>query len=219
MQCAHCLLQMHPIEQASQLGQDTDGVWAVITLQCPACKRFNVMLERGTIGGGYAPNNRVWNAEERRFVHPKAHGRTPCPSEVPEAIGEDHTEACLVLADSPKASAALSRRCLQNVLREARGVKHGNLYDEIEEAIKSGSLPSHISEALHAVRAIGNFAAHPTKSQTTGEIVPVEVGEAEWNLDVLETLFDFCYVQPAKLAEKKAALDTKLRDAGRQALS
>lgn len=219
MQCAHCLLQMHPIEQASQLGRDTDGAWAVITLQCPACKRFNVILERGTSRDGYRGNGRVANAEERMLVYPKAHGRTPCPSEVPDAIAEDHTEACLVLADSPKASAALSRRCLQNVLREAQGVKHGNLYDEIEEAIKSGSLPGHISEALHTVRAIGNFAAHPTKSQTTGEIVPVELGEAEWNLDVLETLFDFCYVQPAKLAEKKAALDTKLRDAGRPALS
>jgi len=43
----------------------------------------------------------------------------------------------------------------------------------------------------------------------------VEPGEAEWNLDVLESLFDFYYVQPARLQAKRAALDKKLAEAGK----
>ncbi len=39
---------------------------------------------------------------------------------------------------------------------------------------------------IDAVRVIGNFAAHPIKSKSTGEIVDVEPGEAEWNLNTLE---------------------------------
>jgi hypothetical protein len=35
----------------------------------------------------------------------------------------------------------------------------------------------------------GSFAAHEIKSKVTGAVVDVEVGEAEWNLDVLESLF------------------------------
>lgn len=62
---------------------------------------------------------------------------------------------------------------------------------------------------------IGNFAAHPEKSQSTGQIVPVEPREAESNLAVLEALFDFYYVQPAQLAKKKTQLDAKLKDAGK----
>jgi len=54
------------------------------------------------------------------------------------------------------------------------------------------------------------------KSQGTGQIVPVEPAEAEWNLDVLEALFDFYYVQPAVVAKKRAALDAKLKDAGKK---
>jgi hypothetical protein len=33
---------------------------------------------------------------------------------------------------------------------------------------------------LDAIRTIGNFAAHPIKSTSSGEIVDVEPGEAEW---------------------------------------
>jgi hypothetical protein len=61
--------------------------------------------------------------------------------------------------------------------------KSKDLYDQIEELIARGNLPGHISEALHAVRNIGNIAAHSLKSTTTGAIVDVEPGEADWNLE------------------------------------
>jgi hypothetical protein len=134
---------------------------------------------------------------------------------VPEALAKDYSEACLVLVDSPKASAALSMRCLQSLLREAVAVKPGDLSSEIQQVLDSGKLPSHLAECIDAVRNIGNLAAHPMKSQHTGEILDVEPGEAEWNLDVLESLFDFYFVQPAILKAKKAALDAKLSVAGK----
>jgi hypothetical protein len=100
-------------------------------------------------------------------------------------------------------------------LRDKAGAKKKDLFDQIEEVIASGTLPSHIADGLHAVRNIGNFAAHEIKSKVTGAIVDVEVGEAEWNLDVLESLFDFYFVEPMKAAKRKAQLNKKLRDAGK----
>ena len=120
------------------------------------------------------------------------------------------------VANSPKASAALSRRCLQHLLRTYANIKPGNLADEIQEVIESRTLPSYLSESLDAIRLIGNFAAHPIKSTHTGEIIDVEPGEAEWILDVLESLFDFYFVQPAKLLTKRDALNKKLADAGKK---
>mgnify|MGYP007086314222 FL=1 len=52
----------------------------------------------------------------------------------------------------------------------------------------------------------------------TGEIIPVEPHEAEWNLEVLDMLFDFCYIQPTKNAAKREALNAKLLEAGKQPL-
>lgn len=115
---------------------------------------------------------------------------------------------------SPQASAALSRRCLQHVLEHA-GHKQKDLGKAIEAAINS-AIPSYLSEGLDAVRNIGNFAAHPTKEQHSGEIIPVEAEEAEWNLDILEQLFDFIFIQPAIAAERIAALNAKLATAGKK---
>ena len=90
-----------------------------------------------------------------------------------------------------------------------------DLAGQIQEVLDSKQLPSHLADALDAVRNVGNFAAHPIKSKSTGEIVDVEIGEAEWCLDVLEDLFDFYFVQPEKLKKKKAALNKKLKESGK----
>lgn len=155
-----------------------------------------------------------WMEGGKRIIWPKSLPRAP-PPEVPQHIAIDYAESSAILVDSPKASAALSRRCLQAILRDAAHAKHGDLAREIDEVLARGTLPSHVANSIDAIRIIGNFAAHPTKSQTTGEIVPVEEGEAEWLLDTVEDLLDFFYVQPAKIAAKRAALDAKLKDIGK----
>ena len=94
-------------------------------------------------------------------------------------------------------------------------MKHSNFSREIDEFIASGKAPSDVQEGLHAVRNIGNFAAHPIKSTSTGTVIEVEAGEAEWNLDVLERLFDYFFVGPAITARRKAELNKKLTDAGK----
>lgn len=152
----------------------------------------------------------------RQFLgYPKAPTRPAPPSQVPSEFAEDYIEAALVIIESPKASAALSRRCLQHILREKAAVKHSDLAKEIDQVISGNSLPSYLAEAIDAVRNIGNFAAHPIKSTSSGEVVPVEPGEAEWNLDVLEGLFDFYFVQPELLKNRRATLNAKLASAGK----
>lgn len=81
--------------------------------------------------------------------------------------------------------------------------------------LASKQLPSAIAENLDAVRNIGNFAAHPMKDTSSGAIMPVEPEEADWNLDVIEELFDIFYVQPELAKRKRASLDAKLAAAGK----
>ena len=215
MKCPHCLTSIHPKEENHILGNDSTSLWAVVWQTCPACKKFIIALHeqydryRLSDGSDHYYKSRVL------LAYPKAPSRTPLPPEVPSPYRDDYREACMTLADSPKASAALSRRCLQAILRDHAGVKHGNLAGEIQQVIDSGKLPSHLTESLDAIRNIGNFAAHPIKSTSTGEVIEVEDGEAEWNLDVLESLFDFYFVQPAIIKKKRDALNSKLKDAGK----
>ena len=215
MKCPHCLVTFHDQVRYSFLAQDIDGFWFISGQTCSACSRavFNLVKSTNRTGA-LTPVDIL----EERMVYPKGSSRPPCPSEVTKEIAEDYMEACLILSDSPQASAALSRRCLQALLREKAGIKPGNLANEIQQVINSNLLPSQLAESIDAIRNIGNFSAHPIKSQNTGEILPVEPQEAEWTLDVLESLFDFYYVQPAKLLAKRNALNQKLADAGKPSM-
>ena len=121
MKCMHCLVEFHESKREDYLGDDVDGGWAIFSYGCPACKRMNLFLVNGDSGrhpGGYTgiitPTIR-----SKIAVHPFGSNRPPCPLEVPENIASDYREACLVFPFSAKASAALSRRCLQNLLRDA----------------------------------------------------------------------------------------------------
>lgn len=135
--------------------------------------------------------------------------------EVPERYAKDFREALLVLDLSPTASAALSRRILQNVLRDEFNIQPNNLVSEINAFIDLPGIPSYLTDAVDAIRNIGNFAAHPSKNTNTGEVVTVEQGEAEWLVDVLDALFDFQFVQPKKLQERRDQLNKKLQDLGK----
>jgi hypothetical protein len=212
MKCPHCLTAYHDEEKVIELGEDASHGWVLVQRHCPECKKF--IFHFGVAKYGAMGNFLGFN--EERLVYPKGAQR-PAPSpEVPKLYAEDYVEACLVIPDSPKASAALSRRCLQNLLRSQAKVKHGDLANEIQQVLDAHALPSHLAESVDAIRNIGNFAAHPIKSTSSGDIVPVEPGEAEWTLDVLEGLFDFYFVQPALLKKKRAALDAKLTSAGKK---
>jgi len=192
--------------------------WNASYQRCPECYQTIVYLRRGQWARAQTPQHaRVPKYDPSFLAYPRSPSR-PIPKEVPDPYRDDFSEACKVLADSAKASAALSRRCLQAILRDQAATRAKDLADQIEEVINSGKVPSHIQEGLHAVRSIGNFAAHTMKSTVTGAILDVEPGEAEWNLDVLESLFDFYFVQPALTAKRKADLNAKLKAAGKPEL-
>lgn len=82
--------------------------------QCPACQKPIITGEEMKIINEVTPRV-VW---DEHLFWPQSIARDPLPSTVPEHIAQDYVEATLVLPFSPKASAALSRRCLQTVLRE-----------------------------------------------------------------------------------------------------
>lgn len=175
---------------------------------CPSCGRPIIHLASIRL-----PNGAVEQPNEMLF--PSGLDR-PIPAEVESAAPElaaDFREAVAVFPKGKQASAALSRRYLQLILKEKGGATKRDLSDQIDEVLPK--LPTELAANVDAIRQVGNFAAHPLKSQSTGEIVKVEDGEAEWLLDVLEELFDYYYVAPVQAASKRAALNKKLSDLGK----
>ena len=217
--CPHCAVTVFiEFEEETIVFQDVDSPeqgWEIAAAQCPSCGGIIVVERRGWLKDkSYLSDSEI---QEERVIYPATINR-PLPPEVPEPYRTDYKEAAAVLGLSPKASAALSRRILQAVLQQEFGIKKRNLNAEIEEFLQKPGVPTHLSQAIDAVRTVGNFAAHPIKDTQTGTIVDVEPGEAEWLLDVLEALFDFTFVQPERLKQKRQELNVKLQKLGRPPL-
>lgn len=138
------------------------------------------------------------------------------PDYVPKPILADYKEAVLIKDLSPKASATLSRRCLQGMIRDVWNVKPARLVDEIR-AIE-GQIETNMWKAIDAIRNIGNIGAHMEKDINV--IVDVDPGEAEMLIGLLELLIQEWYVEKherqlridaitALAAEKKALKQLK----------
>jgi hypothetical protein len=179
---------------------------------CPDCEREILQMGKHVVRG---PSIQI---EDWIQVYPSGSSRGSVPPEVPKETASDYTEAANVLDISPKASAALSRRCLQAVLTEA-GYKQKDLSKQIDAVLAETdgrkTLPSGIHMIVDAVRNFGNFAAHVITDQTTLQIIDVAPAEAAFCLDVLDSLFDHYYVKPAQAKALKAALDLKLASASK----
>ncbi len=124
------------------------------------------------------------------------------PGYVPKAVRDDYVEACLIKDLSPKASATLSRRCLQGIIRDFWKVPKGRLVDEIE-AIKDKT-DALTWQAIDAVRKIGNIGAHMEKDINV--IVDVEPNEAQKLIALIELLVKDWYVAKHEREERLKAI-------------
>lgn len=218
MRCPYCAIAMRPIPSGGMRGQGTQmfyndgegGHHTVASVACPECRGIFLTHSDTTILDGLEPGTATTHDSNVFVLLPRVSSRGAPPTEVTEPYASLYVEAALILADSPRASAMLSRRCVQQILSEkAHAPDSKNLYAEIEWTIEHGGLPSHITDTLHEPRIVGNMGAHPTMTGE-GEYIEVVAGEAEWMLDVLDALFDHYFVGPVRAAARKAALDARL---------
>lgn len=135
----------------------------------------------------------------------------PQPNYIPKPIIEDYTEACRIRDLSPKASATLSRRCLQGMIRDFCGIAGKTLFAEIDalrESVTHGEGIRHVNqdtvEAIDHVRMIGKYGAHMEKDVNL--IINVEPHEAQKLIELIELLFHEWYVQRENRRQSLMAL-------------
>jgi hypothetical protein len=222
LRCPHCTTDFHEHWVVARfLRADRNPIsvpfhdfavfWHYRFTVCSKCK--DLIIEIAPITTDGVNQLQVW-----RMVYPIGASRGPISPEVPSQIADDYIEACNVLPISPKASAALSRRCLQNILH-ASGYKARDLATEIDlllnEADPKKAIPQRLRDTIDGIRNFGNFGAHPINDKTALQIIEVDDHEADWCLEILEECFEHFYVGPAIARERKAALDAKLTGAGK----
>ncbi len=159
---------------------DTRDKLVVQELNCPNCK--NISIDIVGIGSQYRDRVIHFNPISLAKIY---------PDYIPKAIREDYEEAHAILNLSPKASATLSRRCLQGMIRDFWKISKGRLVDEID-ALKELVDPS-TKSVLDALRKLGNIGAHPEKDVNL--IVDIEPNEALKLLKFIELLMQKWYIE------------------------
>lgn len=137
------------------------------------------------------------------------------PNYIPQVLKNDYEEAASIIELSPKASATLSRRCLQGIIRDFWGISKSRLVDEII-AIEDKVDPL-TWKSIDAIRKVGNIGAHMEKDINL--IIDVDPEEAYLLLQLIELLFEEWYIHKHEreqklksiivLAEKKEDLKKK----------
>ena len=172
----------------------------IIVCPNPKCAKFAlwiVMHEYIYSAGGWTIGNalQTWN-----LIPPSS--AKVFPDYVPQPIRDDYLEACLIRDLSPKASATLSRRCLQGMIRNFWGIVEKRLFDEIaalEEKVDAATW-----SAIDAVRSVGNIGAHMEKDIDV--IVDVEPNEAQLLIGLIELLVKDWYIARYDRQERLKAI-------------
>ncbi|PWG01120.1 hypothetical protein DCM90_02070 [Levilactobacillus bambusae] len=148
--------------------------------KCPSCNK--TVIE--TLGKGDQLK------DEFTHIHPKSLAKQ-FPEYIPSSIRQDYEEAYAILHLSPKASATLSRRAMQGMIRDFFEVKPDTLYKEIDQ-IENQISPT-VKKTLNAARKIGNIGAHMENDINT--IVEISDGEAEKLIKLNEYLIKNWYIE------------------------
>ena len=183
MKCPHCQVNIHADWKHAEIKTDETPQRIILKfMACPSCK--NIILEFLI----KSPDPLEGRSPCRYVAAPRFPNLPSADNEVPESLREDYREACAVLSINAKASAALSRRILQTVLKE-QGYSSDNLATQIENVLKEqnsrNALPSALHTTVDAIRNFGNFSAHPLTDKTSLQIIDVEPEEAEWCLNII----------------------------------
>jgi len=122
----------------------------------------------------------------------------PLPDYIPKAIRDDYQEACLIMDLSPKASATLSRRCLQGMIRDFFSIQKNTLYLEIKEIEEKVSRA--VFDMIDAIRNMGNIGAHMEKDINL--IIDIEPDEAHLLIGLIEILIKEWYINRYEREQK-----------------
>lgn len=171
----------YTLQQSASWQADNDASWWIGVCQNVECKQPVLVLNEG----------------DEVYPQPMP---SPTDGRIPEPMRTDLTEAKTCFsAKAFRGCAVLARRAIQSACIHNKADNGKTLEKQIDELATKGTITDSLKKWAHAVRWIGNDAAHPKAKH------PVKKEDAEDILKLAEEFLEAIYVTP-KIAEEQAKL-------------
>lgn len=161
---------------------DQEVIIAYLTMWCPNCHEIVFV---------------IYDVVDKKIenIYPKSVPK--CDKRIPKKIADDFLEAkgCFG-AGAYKGAVVMCRRAIQNTAIE-KGAKKGNLFDQLNELVSKGIIPTSLEKLSHKIRSMGNYGAHPDEDG----LDEVKEKDAKEILEFLEHFLTHIFVMPKRVEE------------------
>ncbi len=195
------------VESNLQLNNNTGFRNAsLLWIVCPndECAQLSLIVDVSELKMSQSRGLKYWEVGDlinQYVLFPEIKGRV-FPDYIPKWLLQDYEEAFAIRNLSPKASATLSRRCLEAMIADFWSIKKGSLFLAIKEL--EGKIDPLVWQSIDSVRKVGNIGAHMEKD--TNVILDVEPNEAELLIGLIELLLEEWYIHRFEREQKLKAI-------------
>ncbi len=155
---------------------------AYLTMVCPNCRRIAFV---------------IYNTLEDKIITIYPKHVPKCDERIPEKIRDDCLEAKRCFEGRAyKGTVTMCRRAIQNTVIE-KGAKKKDLFDQLNELVSKGIIPTSLEKLSHKIRSVGNYGAHPDEDG----LDEVKEKDAKEILEFLEHFLTYVFVMPKRVEE------------------
>jgi hypothetical protein len=124
---------------------------------------------------------------------------------LPVLVHQQYDSALRVKGIEPDFYAVGIRRMLEAVCQE-QGAQGKDLFNQIEDLVSQGKLPEVFAKMANQLRTLGNWGAHVADTKVTKADVPLIQ-------EFADSILDYLYREPAKVAAVEAAIQERINQA------
>ena len=138
-------------------------------LKCRGCKTPSFQKVIFDIGSAYPISDNEWEVPEEIFNYPRVlsgHNKLGDLWDVPKLVREIYTQSLNAIRDESNILAGIGLRATVEAICNDQTIQGRTLDKRIDGLAKTGLISQRDAERLHAIRFLGNDAAHEIRSST-----------------------------------------------------
>lgn len=144
------------------------------TLQCKGCKTLSFQKVVIDFESAYPISDDEWEVPKEIFNYPRVlsgHKKLGDLGDVPKLVREIYTQSLNAIRDDSTILAGIGLRATVESICNEQAIPGRTLDNKIDGLAKSGIISRNDAERLHAIRFLGNDAAHESRSNTESNLI------------------------------------------------